>query len=260
MKVKPAIPSGPDRVMLAGDWHGNGGRAVAVIQAAGMRGITTVIHLGDFGFWTPGAWTDRYLAIVETACAAYDVTLLWVDGNHECFPALYEIPVDDDTGLRPISEHVAHLPRGLRWRWHGRTWMALGGAHSVDRLDRAAGKSWWPHEHLSDADIDAAAVGPVDVIVAHDAPDHVEIPGLTPDAFPASEVAAGQQHRARVGEVVDATNPVLFFHGHYHVRYTARRGRTSVIGLADDSARLVDNIAMLNLAAGLDSSRVASLN
>ncbi|MCH9734101.1 MAG: metallophosphoesterase [Actinomycetia bacterium] len=252
MNAQPAIPVDPGRVVLAGDWHGNTNRAVSVIQSAGMRGITTVVHLGDFGFWTPGAWTDRFLAAVEKACAAYGVTLLWVDGNHECFPSLYERPIDEDTGLRPISEHVAHLPRGLRWTWHGRSWMALGGAHSPDRQMRKEGKSWWPQEHLSDADIETAtAPGHVDVIVAHDAPDEVDIPGLTPGAFPAAEIAASEEHRRRVGEVVDATTPELFFHGHYHVRYTARRGRTLVVGLADDGSPPVDNMALLNLAGGL---------
>lgn len=571
-----SIPPDPDRVVLAGDWHGNINRAVGVITSAGMRDITTVVHLGDFGFWTPGAWTDRFLAAVETACTAYGVTLLWVDGNHECvdmstrmvtrrgfvsidnlrcddevmsvnddletiwerptavvrkkfqgvlhgiesrrismrvtpqhrvvgldrerrwveysgdefssrtlylvqsginpgddhpdvsdddlrlmawcltdstrkpitnswvfsqresgsrrildlldrlhipyttstrhrapaeicgrrvlstepevtvrvpaaesrdipwahdaldpvvwklsqrqvsvfleelvfcdgskhpagttagvlycslddlwvdelqvlliangyrikqttvrgndrrlnicrastvqvtarhraaataftediydgevwcitvpsgrffaerngtvfltgncFPSLYELSIDEDTGLRPISEHVAHLPRGLRWTWHGRTWMALGGAHSPDRQMRKEGKSWWPQEHLSDADIEAAiAPGAVDVIVAHDAPDKVDIPGLSPTAFPVREIAASEEHRRQVGQVVDATTPELFFHGHYHRRYNARRGRTLVVGLADDGGPPVDNMALLNLAGGLDA-------
>ncbi len=126
--------------------------------------------------------------------------------------------------------------------------MALDGAHSVDRLNRRKGKSWWPQEHLSDDDL-AAAIGPghVDVILTHDAPDNVDIPGLTPGAFPASEIATGDWHRARVGRVVDATTPEVLFHGHYHVRYTADRGSTAIVGLACDSSPMVEHVVVLDL-------------
>ncbi|MFA5709284.1 metallophosphoesterase [Mycolicibacterium sp.] len=251
MIANPLSHPGPDRIVVAGDWHGNTGRGCSVIMSAGIRGIPVVLHLGDFGFWTPGAWTTRYLTALEDTCAAYGVTLLWVDGNHECFPALYGLPVDPETGMRPITPHIAHLPRGLRWKWHGHTWMALGGAHSVDRRDRKEGVSWWPEEHLSAADIETAtAPGPVDVIVSHDAPDGVLIPGLTPNAFPAAEIATAQWHRKQIGKVVDATTPAVLFHGHYHVRYRGDRGATAVIGLADDSSPLTENIVLLDLAEG----------
>lgn len=49
--------------------------------------------------------------------------------------------------------------------------------------------------------------------------------------------------------MVDATTPELFFHGRYHVRYTARRGRTLVGGLAGDAAAPVDNMALINLTS-----------
>ena len=170
------------------------------------------------------------------------------------------MPIDPATGLRPIRPHIFHLPRGLRWRWHGKTWMALGGAHSVDRPMRKPGVSWWPEERLTAADVShAISGGPVDVIVAHDAPDGYEIPGL-PGGFPPAElyqadlhrqpriglpqqglVARAHLHRQLVGEVVDATAPTVLFHGHYHVRYTAYRGETRVVGLADDSGNLADD-------------------
>lgn len=253
------FPENPSQVLLAGDWHGNETWAKGVIAHAGQRGIPVIVHLGDFGFWVPGESTEAYLSDVEDACARNGVILLWVDGNHECFPSLYDLPVDPSTGVRKISDHVFHLPRGFRWTWFGKTWMALGGAHSVDRLDRIPGRSWWPEEHLTD-DEAAKAIGGglVDVIVAHDAPDRVAIPGLRPGSFPASEVDAGDEHREKVGKVVDATRPSVLFHGHYHVRYEARRSlpghaSTAVIGLADDGSSRVlsDNAVVLSLDPAL---------
>ncbi len=245
---------GPDRVLAAGDWDTNTTRAVAVIQSAGMRGIDTVLQCGDFGFWTPGPATNQHLDSIEATCERFDVTLLWVDGNHECFPALYALPIDTDTGLRPVRPHIYHLPRGYRWTWHGRTWMALGGAHSLDRHARTEGRSWWPEEFLSDADMERATTGgPVDVIVAHDCPDRVDIPGLAPPGFyPAAQLADAEAHRNLVGKVVDATRPGVLLHGHYHVRHNAvrplaNRASTAVIGLADDTADPRDNMLLLDL-------------
>ncbi|MFZ2238020.1 MAG: hypothetical protein WAV90_00595 [Gordonia amarae] len=233
---------------MAGDWHGSAHAACAAIGYAARRGIGTVLQLGDFGYWVPGPRTRMFLESVEIACAELGVTLLWVDGNHEDFSQLLELPIDPGTGLRAISPHVHHLPRGLRWTWHGRTWMALGGAHSVDKHRRIEGRSWWPEEHLTEAEVQAAiSPGPVDVIVSHDAPDGVPIPGLSPHQFPAEQIAIGDWHRRQVGNVVDAVGPGLLMHGHYHVRYRTQRGRTEVIGLADNTARLVDNIMVMDV-------------
>lgn len=247
----PLAGPGPDRVMLAGDWHGNAGRATSLIMSAGARGIPVVLQLGDFGFWTPGPWTDRYLDAIEETCARHGVTLLWCDGNHECFAALYALPVDPGTGLRTIRPHIFHLPRGLRWDWHGKVWMALGGAVSVDRHMRTEGKSWWPEETLSDQDV-ARAIdgGPVDVIVAHDTASGYEIPGLAPDGFfPQHLIYESEIHRRRVGEIVDATKPTVLYHGHYHVSYTAYRGDTRIVGLAADDSSFVKNAMVLDLTS-----------
>lgn len=246
---RPLSAPGPGRIAVAGDWHGNTHRACESVWYARLREADIVLQLGDFGFWTPGAWTARYLDALESACAEHDVTVLWVDGNHEDHETLLQLPIDPATGLRPIRDHIAHLPRGLRWTWHGKTWMALGGAHSVDRHERVEGRSWWPQEHLSPADIEAAiSGGPVDVMVCHDCPDGVAIPGLNPARFPAEQIATGEWHRRQVGNVVRALEPELLMHGHYHVRYSDRLGATSVIGLADDSTSLRDNLMVLDLA------------
>ena len=252
----PFTGSEPDRVIVAGDWHGNTNRAGGVISSAGTREIPVVIQLGDFGFWVPGSNTDAYLDTVEKVCSRFGVTLLWVDGNHEDHLTLNTLPLND-FGVRPIREHIFHLPRGFRWIWHGRTWMALGGAHSVDKHLRSPGRSWWPEEYLSDADLQRAiSGGPVDMIVAHDCPDRVDIPGLAPAGFfPAAQIADSEAHRYLVGTVVDATTPGVLFHGHYHRRYNAVRslpggGQTAIIGLGDDGCMPKDNVLLLDLRRG----------
>jgi len=55
--------------------------------------------------------------------------------------------------------------------------------------------------------------------------------------------------------VVDATNPGVLLHGHYHRRYNAVRelpsgGQTAIIGLGDDSGSTRDNTLLLDLRPG----------
>jgi hypothetical protein len=251
----PFDGSDPDRVLAAGDWHGNTDRAGGVISSAGMREIPVVLQLGDFGFWVPGANTDRYLDILDKLCEQWNVTLLWVDGNHEDFDTLNALPLHD-SGVRVIRENIVHLPRGFRWTWHGRRWLALGGAHSVDKHLRKPGRSWWPQEYLSDADLErASAGGPVDMIAAHDCADRVPIPGLVEGAWPEAQIVDAEAHRYLVGTVVDATRPGVLLHGHYHVRYDAIRalpggGQTAIVGLAGDSSSTRDNTLLLDLRRG----------
>lgn len=253
--MTPFAGPAPDRVLATGDWHGNAHRGVSVIQSGGMRGIPVVIQLGDFGFWTPGPDTDRYLDALNAACESWNVELLFTDGNHECFPHLNATPLND-FGARPVREHITHLPRGFRWSWNGRRWMSLGGAHSVDKHMRKPGRNWWPEETITAEEAQLAiAGGPVDVIVAHDVADRVDIPGLAPDGYyPEDQIAAAERHRELIGTVVDATKPGVFLHGHYHVRYNAIRplaggGQTAIIGLADDNAPFVKNMLVLDLTA-----------
>ncbi len=222
------------------------------MQIARAKGCSVVIQLGDFGFWVPGEGTEMHLDRINDACAELGVVLLWVDGNHECHPALNDIPLEAE-GFRRVRSHIIHLPRGFRWTWHGEVWLALGGAHSVDTFMRKEGVSVWQEEHISEGDARRAVEGgPVAVMVTHDCPDNVNIPNLSPGSFPDHEVARGEEHRQMLGSVVDEVQPLMLFHGHYHVRYTSRRplpdgGDTLIMGLADDMSRLRDNFMVLDL-------------
>ena len=252
MSSNVPFPTNPDKVVLAGDWHGNTPRGIEVIRIAHELGAPVVLHLGDFGFWTPGPSTSRYLTRLNRECVELGITLLWVDGNHECFTDLYLYPTNDE-GVRPILSNIIHLPRGFRWKWHTDTWMSLGGAHSVDTFTRKEGVSVWKEEHLSARDVrHAIEGGHVDVMVTHDCPSGVDIPGLT-NQFPDHELRKAAEHRETLSKVVDSVQPLMLFHGHYHVFYRARRprpsgGDTIVIGLADDMSPLRDNYMVLNLS------------
>lgn len=241
----------PRVLMLAGDWHGNELWAQRVIRHAADVGADTLLQLGDFGYWTDDPETDGYLATIHGELDAAGIRLFWLDGNHEDHTRQTEWL---DSSIHP---NIRYLPRGFRWTWWDRTWMSVGGAMSVDRQYRVERLSWWPGEELADADVDyAKRDGDVDVIVCHDCPRGVDIPGVGPDTkggvrgnWPPDILLAAQQHRDKLADICRTTRPARLFHGHYHIPYTATfsydAATTVVAGLADDDSAMADHTLVL---------------
>lgn len=210
--------SDPEVVAVAGDWHGNGPWAEAVIREAAAHDIEILLHLGDFGIW-PGPAGDEYLDDVEAACFQYGVSIWFVPGNHEDYTQINSGRTDV-AGRRIFRDRIRALPRGWRWTWAGRTWCAVGGAVSIDRAERVPGRSWWPEEELTDAEAYAViAAGPADVLISHDCPSGVvHTFGPTPDRWLA-DIRRTEAHRKRLQRVVDGLKPDYVMHGHLHRPY-----------------------------------------
>ena len=239
----------PRFIAFAGDWHANTWFAEQAIQYASSKRADVIVHTGDFGY----LFLDEYLDALNDMCVTTGIPLLFVDGNHENHDWLNQQPVSDD-GFRWLRSHIAHIPRGHTWEWNGVTFLGLGGAHSVDVQRREAGVSWWPEERITREDVEkATASGVVDIMVTHDCPSSVFIPGLTGDlCFPAEEIATSQAHRELLQTVVDQVDPVMLVHGHYHIKYegTGFLGDTDeflVYGLGDDSGSMKNNMLVYDL-------------
>lgn len=228
----------PGEVVVAGDWHGNTEFAVAAIERAAAAGHGVMLHVGDFAF----RFQRRFLEAVDEALDRHGMHLLFVRGNHDSTSELGDLPAPDADLTQRVADRIRFLPDGTRWTWQGRSWVAVGGAPSIDRAMRVPGVSWWPDEVLDPA-VAARIIadGPVDAVLAHDAPDRVEIPGIMDSSWLPSECAARcRSHRQLLGEVADGVRPELWVHGHYHVRYRERRGPMTVAGLDADVNGSVD--------------------
>lgn len=250
--------SPPERIVVAGDVHGSLAWLTALAGHAQAAGASVILQLGDFGYWEHTEKGARWLEQAEAMLAAAGVSVLFVDGNHENHPLLWERYPPGEHGLARVREHLAYAPRGARWTWHGVRFLAAGGAWSSDQglrrmAERRTGRAaWWPEEELTDADVArCVAGGQVDVVVAHDSPAAVDLRGILGPPPPAVQrrIAAaaakgeqwrypGQPNRERLQTVVDAVAPLAVWHGHYHVRYTAEHGNGAarpyvVEGLAD---------------------------
>jgi hypothetical protein len=202
---------------------------------------------------------DRQLAAVRSAgqrtgCRSQPTGTTRTSGSCSPCPSTRR-PVCGSCGPGSIT-----CPRGTRWTWHGLTWLALGGATSLDRVGRTEGVSWWPEEALTIADADrAVAGGPVDVMVTHDAPAGVTVPGAGSYLWREETMNASYLNRELLREVVDVVGPTHLFHGHFHTAYTADLDlggdlHAAIRGLDKENAGL-RNLVHLDLAElGADSS------
>lgn len=244
----------PSRLMIAGDWHSNRHHAKRAIEYAASVKAKAILQLGDWGYWPGWDHTQtqighcRFTQEVRQHCKDAGIPLYWLDGNHENHEAL--APGQGD-------EWVRHLPRGHRWSWWGKTWMAIGGGVSVDKKWRTPGQDWFPEETLTPQQWEhCMRAGEVDVIVSHDCPSGVLIPGvhalqkqgkgadgtiLTDPWFPIEQLHESEAHRGLLGDIQQEKNPKHWFHGHYHNRYNGQVGTTLVVGLGHDGDLMHEN-------------------
>lgn len=242
-----------ERIAFAGDWHMNDRWAGRAIRHAKDQGAQHIVHLGDFGF----TFQQQFLDEVESALRACGMFLWFVDGNHESFPWLNQVALAGD-GTRPLSGRIAHLPRGFRWQWGDVSFLAMGGAHSVDRMSRRPGLDWWPEETITRREqMRAGMGGRAHVLVAHDCPAGVVIPGIDdvdrPSWIPPEEMRRSFEHRRLLDSLCLMTNPTAIWHGHYHRRHRTVTdlgyGPVVVNGLDCDESTLDDNVVVVDVAA-----------
>lgn len=215
------------KAVIAGDWHGNyswvKNKAVYMCQ---RFGTDTIIQLGDFGF-IPG--TSEFTKL-NNLLAKKGITVFFVDGNHEPFDTYRDHPVTED-GFQQLGTHIIRIMRGTVFNLGGTHCLGLGGAGSIDRQYRIAGKDWFPDEYITGVDVEAAVANAltlqqqghrVDFMFTHDAPAGVNTPlgrlGYKPD--PRVEAACAM-NRILLGSVVNDVAPRALFHGHYHTEYVS---------------------------------------
>lgn len=235
---------------VAGDWHGDSEWIHLCLRNLDPD-IRTIVQLGDFGLM--GARFPNLLHKIDRVCEARDLTVFVVPGNHENHDWIERQPVDDD-GLIVAGKRIRLFPRGWRFRIDDVTFCAVGGAVSVDQGNRMHGRSWWPQEEITEADVERIiAAGPADVLLLHDAP-----LGADPPALPHREliewagariVSLAYLHQERVRAIADALRPRRVLHAHFHARYSRSVDWTGIDG--NRYRCLVDGLACEHMAGNL---------
>lgn len=246
-----------ERILLAGDWHGMLNQGKAAMNRAHDLGISTIIQVGDFGYWGDEA-TERTLNTWETFLERWDITLYFIDGNHENFHSLYkDYPLDTETGLRPLRKRIIHIPRGYLFTWNDLRILALGGAYSIDRNYRKENVSWWAEEEVTQEDISKSLKAlngeTVDILLMHDSP--AAVPNHITDNVGAQHMAGIQfgfnhlyntgLHRESLDEVYFVAQPAILIHGHYHKYFVEPTLFGGVLCLDEGGSTLKKNTFIL---------------
>lgn len=209
------------RIGFLGDTHANLRHVLDAANLLNNLDVSVLVMLGDFGFvWDEVEWHPSDLDRLSLYLTSTGQTLYFVDGNHENHVLLNAMPLDED-GTRPVAPGVVHLPRGYRTRLaSGRSLAALGGANSVDYEHRTLGSSWWFEESITDADLHRLGNEHADVMIGHDAPQHVptldDMLANTERFWSANGIAYSAAGRRKFHEGFLQVRPELYLGGHYH--------------------------------------------
>lgn len=218
-RLDKAIPNSPNNIrplVVAGDWHGDLGWAIMVIRSAARDGVSTMLHVGDFGLDWPGAKRGRYETRLNKYLLEFGMTLVVSGGNHDNWETLEKLPMEAD-GLATFRSNIRVLPRGGRTQIQGLVVGALGGAFSVDQEHRREGKDWWSNEEPTQEEADKLiAAGSLHVLITHDAP--AGVPLKADYELPPETSSRAEQTRVLLREVVDSLAPAHVFCGHWHQR------------------------------------------
>lgn len=106
-----------------------------------------LIILGDFGMiWN--AIPDKEELYIKKELSKRKFTTLFLDGNHENFDRLEQLPEIDMLGgkVGVYTDSIYHLKRGYVYDICGKKIFTFGGAMSTDKVYRTFGVSWWKQE------------------------------------------------------------------------------------------------------------------
>jgi Icc-related predicted phosphoesterase len=230
MKILDNSKQQNQRVLFAGDIHGDTKHAEWVIKYASEQDCTHIISVGDFGYWVHLPRGRKFVNRVAQLAEQAQIKFLWIDGNHENHDLLDNLRDlhGSDNPIPTPNEWVKWIPSGCRFDINGHTFMGFGGAYSVDWKQRELGRSYWRQELISPYHIDSLSSDKVDVLITHDAPFGKEL--TYKDDIPVSVY-----QRELVLEIQDKVKPDLHVCGHHHVRATWDSNGTEVHVLGRDT-------------------------
>lgn len=211
---------------VMGDVHGAKDWVLKGIRDFSRLGITHILQLGDFGVW-PGVAGEEFLRSVNAELQRHGMLMVVTLGNHEDYNRLdYELqPAAHDSSFLqlPIYDQILFAGRGQHWSWNGVEYCSLGGANSINYQSLTPHLDWWPQESIGLGDVyRTVEAGRADIMLTHDCPEGVPIlsalkshsdgRGWSPEAL-----RYAQDSRVMLRQAVDAVQPELLLHGHYHV-------------------------------------------
>ncbi len=169
-------------IYITGDTHGVHPRLAKyqLMQAQGyLKEDDYLIICGDFGYlFNDDATDNRVLDMLEQED---HYQILFIDGNHENFKALFLYPEEQWKGGRVhrIRKNIRHLMRGQVFDLDGTKVFTFGGAYSIDRYLRQKDVSYWEEEIPTVEEYREALLNlekhnnEVDLVITHTCPSEI---------------------------------------------------------------------------------------
>lgn len=210
-------------VYITGDLHGEEQEWIEFVDPL-LRAGDTVIVPGDFGVGMMHGPMREECFYDWIEAKLY--TVLFVDGNHENFDKLNELPAAEWHGgrVRFLRRNLIHLMRGEVFEIEGKRLFVFGGGYSIDRARREPGVSWWPEELPSEQEYQNAethlreANRCVDYIVTHTAPaESVYYLSRFQKYGVRNDVTEDARLTIFLDRVASETGYSKWYFGHYHV-------------------------------------------
>lgn len=213
------------RILVLGDSHCDAEHIDFAYDKAERFNCDAIFVVGDFGWWTNFKDGHEFLRFCSLRARRTEIPLYWLDGNHEYHPDLVAMVEDEGhDGFIELDQHFYYSPRGNTWVWDDVRFMTLGGAFSIDRANRILGIDWFEEEMISEDDVDYCIdQGEVDVLLCHDAPAEVDMNAefaTKGRRMYKDHIEGTFRNRERLQRVVNACNPNVVVHGHWHHQYT----------------------------------------
>jgi hypothetical protein len=218
---------------LLGDHHSNYDDLISALLRRGLRQCR-IIHVGDGEEGYADSWDHETPEHLDNSFAKLDIEYLSIRGNHSN-PNVFDGSVN--------LPNFQLLPDYSRLELDGQSWLFVGGAISINRLDREPGKNWWIEEEMI---LDETRAQPADVMVTHTGPSWLAPPrNAMVDYYAAAEVAIGTAtlHRelhdeaTRLDRLFKLVRPRQWYFGHHHHSATHHHDKCTIRQL--DVAELV---------------------
>jgi predicted phosphodiesterase len=204
-------------IILIGDIHGNFSELIHDIKRY-KHGNSYLIQVGDFGigFHSPNYYKE-ILTKLNNILVSTDNHLFVIRGNHDS-PEFFK------TTNNPFNlSNITLLEDYSELELLGKKFLFVGGAISIDRVQRVEGRSWWADENfvLRDEESFPYENSQYDIVVAHTRPGVAgtfkgfgNIAGwFDNDITLKDELIKESEDMDKLWEL---TKPCEFYYGHFH--------------------------------------------